>query len=178
MPETIVEGPHDCWRVLYSPPGAELARLSEPTGLKTRLRSCLVQAKPGTSLPSIWDTSWLEGLGMRRKQRDAYEDISMSLLDDSGCLHQFMGYDTPVQQPACEDAVQAVNGCYQGGKFNKKKWKAVQHQVSEWRLLLQVDSDSDLDVMWGDLGAIYFVIRNDDLLQRRFDRAWLVLQCH
>ena len=31
--------------------------------------------------------------------------------------------------------------------------------------------------MFGDCGRIYFYIRREDLLARRFDRAWLVLQC-
>jgi len=31
--------------------------------------------------------------------------------------------------------------------------------------------------MWGDLGRIYYWIRDDDLAARRFDRSWLVLQC-
>jgi uncharacterized protein YwqG len=33
-------------------------------------------------------------------------------------------------------------------------------------------------VMWGDGGVLYFWIREADARARRFDQAWVVLQCH
>jgi uncharacterized protein YwqG len=47
----------------------------------------------------------------------------------------------------------------------------------DWRLLLQLDSDPALDVMWGDAGRIFFWIPEDAPLGRRFDETWLSLQC-
>ena len=51
--------------------------------------------------------------------------------------------------------------------------------VQDWRLLFQLDTvaSGDFELMFGDCGRIYFYIRKEDLLARRFDRAWLVLQC-
>ena len=48
----------------------------------------------------------------------------------------------------------------------------------EWRLLLQLDSDDRAKMMWGDAGMLYFWMRQEDLAQRGFDQAWLILQCH
>lgn len=36
----------------------------------------------------------------------------------------------------------------------------------------------DGGLMWGDAGCLYFRIRRDDLEARRFDQAWLILQCY
>jgi len=47
----------------------------------------------------------------------------------------------------------------------------------DWRLLLQVDSDDDAGMMWGDCGKIYFWIKDDDLRAHNFDKTWLILQC-
>jgi uncharacterized protein YwqG len=44
-------------------------------------------------------------------------------------------------------------------------------------LLLQIDSDDALGSVWGDLGRVYFWIRDQDLAARRFDRIWHVMQC-
>jgi uncharacterized protein YwqG len=47
----------------------------------------------------------------------------------------------------------------------------------QWRLLLQVDSDQDAGMLWGDVGRIYYWIRAQDLAARRLGQAWLILQC-
>ena len=50
-------------------------------------------------------------------------------------------------------------------------------QVGAWQLLAQVDSDDTAAMMWGDAGTLYFLIRPDDLHDRRFDQARFVWQC-
>ena len=47
----------------------------------------------------------------------------------------------------------------------------------DWRLVLQVDSDDELGMMWGDLGRLYLWARTEDLAAGRFDRFRLRLQC-
>jgi uncharacterized protein YwqG len=34
------------------------------------------------------------------------------------------------------------------------------------------------DMTWGDAGALYWYIHRDDLEISRFDRVWMVSQCH
>jgi len=51
-------------------------------------------------------------------------------------------------------------------------------EVASWRLLLQFDTDSDLDVMWGDAGRLFFGLHEDDLRAARFERSVLVSQCY
>ena len=55
-----------------------------------------------------------------------------------------------------------------------KKAEATQY---DWRLLMQIDTDDDADMMWGDAGMIYFWIRDQDLRARRFDKTWMIFQC-
>ena len=49
----------------------------------------------------------------------------------------------------------------------------------EWTLLFQFGSilDGEDEVMFGDLGSIFFCIRKEDLAARKFDDVWLILQC-
>jgi uncharacterized protein YwqG len=49
--------------------------------------------------------------------------------------------------------------------------------AADWRLLLQVDSEEHAGMVWGDAGRLYYWMRTQDLVARRFDQAWLVLQC-
>lgn len=52
--------------------------------------------------------------------------------------------------------------------------------LDRWRLLFQLDTveHEDFCLMFGDAGRIYFYIPKEDLQARRFDRAWLILQCY
>lgn len=45
------------------------------------------------------------------------------------------------------------------------------------QLLFQMDSDSDIDTMWGDMGIANFFIRQEDLLALRFDRVLYNWDC-
>lgn len=47
-----------------------------------------------------------------------------------------------------------------------------------WQLLLQLDSDDQAGMMWGDCGRLYFWLRRTDLIRRAFNRTHLVLQCY
>ena len=51
-------------------------------------------------------------------------------------------------------------------------------ELDEWVLLLQLDSYEATGMMWGDCGRLFFMMRQADLLSRKFDEAWLVLQCY
>ncbi len=48
----------------------------------------------------------------------------------------------------------------------------------DWILLLQIDSDLEVGMAWGgeEMGRIYFWIRKQDLLQKNFDRCWVILE--
>lgn len=47
----------------------------------------------------------------------------------------------------------------------------------DWIMLLQLDSDEEVGMCWGDLGRLYFMIDRDDLQARNFDAVFLILQC-
>jgi hypothetical protein len=55
-------------------------------------------------------------------------------------------------------------------------WCAADRERASWRLLLQIDSDDDLGLRWGDCGVLYFGMRADDLRAERFERAAVTWQ--
>ncbi len=49
---------------------------------------------------------------------------------------------------------------------------------TDWRRLLQLDTDPACRFEWGDSGRLYLLGRDEDVRARRFDRTWLLLQCY
>lgn len=50
--------------------------------------------------------------------------------------------------------------------------------ISDWRLLLQIDTDDDLGSMWGDCGRLYFWVREQESRACDFRNVWMFLQSH
>ena len=47
-----------------------------------------------------------------------------------------------------------------------------------WQLVLQIDSDTEVGMEWGDVGRLYVCARKEDVAAGRFDRCWTVMQCY
>lgn len=95
-------------------------------------------------------------------------------------LHQIGGWPHPIQNDDMELECQlASNGVDCGGPEGRASEKArdLAPGASEWRLLLQLDSDDDSDMMWGDAGILYFWVREHDSRTGDFSKAWMILQC-
>lgn len=74
-----------------------------------------------------------------------------------GPLHQIGGYADPVQGPVEEEVALAAlaNQVPYGDP-------RLAEEARHWELLLQVDSDDDLDMQWGDTGVLYWMTRMRD----------------
>ena len=53
-----------------------------------------------------------------------------------------------------------------------------QSGVADWKLLMQIDSDPNAKLSWGDAGRLYLFMTTSSMAARQFDDAWLVLQCY
>jgi uncharacterized protein YwqG len=72
------------------------------------------------------------------------------------------------------------NGLFCGDPsgYNDPRAKALEAGAKDWQLLLQIDSDDDLDMMWGDLGMLYLWVRASEAREGDFSGSWVVMQCH
>jgi uncharacterized protein YwqG len=61
--------------------------------------------------------------------------------------------------------------------FTDDKKQNIQVEAAKWKLLLQIDSNDECNMMWGDMGRIYFWIKEEDLQARRFEKCWVSMQC-
>ncbi len=120
-------------------------------------------------------------------EADRFADFSTELAhlnsnyppDTWGGRHRLLGHSDNVQGDMQVEVALVTNGVYCGDAtgYQDPRSKTLESNADDWILLMQIDSDESADMMWGDVGAIYFWIRTDDLANKNFDNVWLILQC-
>jgi uncharacterized protein YwqG len=77
------------------------------------------------------------------------------------------------------EAQLVMNGLYCGDAsgYRDPKRPELEKTCENWWLVLQVDSDDTIKLMWGDLGMLYFWVQESDRVRRDFSRTWMTLQC-
>ncbi|MGW2324695.1 YwqG family protein [Streptomyces sp. NPDC001700] len=151
-------------RVLHLPPDSHKDGDGDGDGL-TPYPAVPLTARIGPSAPDT-ESPVLDGMELP----DAFERALWEY--ESGTAHQIGGHPQSIQG-AVESVV--AHGALGGGVA----WEdpRIEEEARRWVLLAQFDSDEDADLMWGDGGALYWLIRPDDLAAGRFDQAMFTWQC-
>lgn len=169
------------WRVIYARESSlkEVPRTA-PQGLK---QDCIYRKKsidlaPIETYPDGQDDR-VGDIGLNDRQWDQYFDLCSSVFGGEPA-HHLGGYPQPVQNNDMDLECQLVShGLYCGDAsgYRDPKAKALETGKNDWILLLQLDTDNDAGMMWGDCGMLYFWIRKEDLANRHFEQCWMIFQC-
>ena len=103
----------------------------------------------------------------------------LEMLESSGTLHRIGGHADLIQNPIELQAQLVSNGIYCGDGDAYESAEAIRlaSGAADWILLLQLDSEEEAGMMWGDMGRLYFLIHKKDLANGNFDKVWTILQC-
>lgn len=175
------------WRVFYWPENGKLER---------RIHD---KVDTQNSLPShaaIFATKWMcpDNESWQTDNIDlddnAFEQWNETFLSEIDALfaedlgHHLLGYGERVQGDISTSAYMTTTGdSARRGETYQSFNDRTRSEVSKWRLLFQLNSQDSPDKrgsewMWGDVGMLYFCIREDDLKVRKFDNVYLEFQCH
>ncbi|MEH6978506.1 MULTISPECIES: YwqG family protein [Bacillus] len=107
---------------------------------------------------------------------DLYKEIEDLYLDG---LHHLLGSAQAIQsEEMAEECHLVTNGISLGNGYpSDKEIKHLPGSPQDWMLLLQLDTNDESGMYWGDTGLLYFWIKKEDLLRRNFQNTWLILQC-
>ena len=99
---------------------------------------------------------------------------------DEGARNKLLGHSDNIQNDMETECAFVAAGIYCGGTEGYEQGRAagLDKTAGDWSLLMQVDSNEELRMMWGDKGKLYVWIREGDLKEKRFDHARLILQCY
>ncbi len=117
---------------------------------------------------------------------DVLESMGIEEPDDLDPRSKLLGWADIIQGNMTRECeLVARRGYYLGDPDSWERVTPRDRQETEqwanrdWLLLFQlgiVETDG-FELMFGDLGRIYFYIHKDDLAARNFDNVWLILQC-
>ena len=162
------DGKKNSVRVIYNDkPSSQLHPLDYPENLGKhyQLQECRLQFSQRTSFPCPEEVGHL--IHKRVKTKDNIElEVASDRLEEKYCpesedIGNMLGYAFLIEKPIVKD-------------------------LSDHVLLLQLDSSeywqeedkTPHDLQFGNGGCIYFYIKREDLLARRFDSITFALQCY
>lgn len=93
--------------------------------------------------------------------------------------NKLLGHADPVQsgmELECEIVTHNIS-CGTPDGYQLAIQRCLDKNVGHWNLLMQIESNEELGMMWGDLGRLYFWITDEDLSAQHFENSWLILQC-
>lgn len=166
-------------RAIHVPDGVPCTPAPTPSGVCTyperRFTGRSIQTAPGWEHPDLRDV-------FLSADDDARSFLDHPVTDDAFNealherhtypMHQIGGYADPVQGPVeHEVALAALNNKTAFGD------PQVDTEAGRWELLLQVDTDGALDMMWGDGGVLYWMARPDDLATGNLTEISFTWQC-
>jgi uncharacterized protein YwqG len=171
------------WKVVYYDGDlTKLQPISPPATLpeEGRFHACRVTFFNELTLPS-WGSGDLEGLPLSEEEGDRYDEFLDNSCGNGAVIHQLFGHPNEIQGNMQLECQLTSNGIYTGdiNAHSHPRVQSLEDGASDWRLLLQVDSDEEnMGTMWGDAGRVYYWIREQDLSRLDFSKVWLILQCY
>ncbi|NGZ77684.1 YwqG family protein [Saccharibacillus alkalitolerans] len=171
------------WKVLYAADADLLQRRSAPEGTEHDgdFEPLNVEFSVQTTLPH-WNTLAVRRMELTGDEIDLYIKLMEQITDHNAPgfpIHRLMGWPDQVQGEMQLECQLVTHGIYCGNPigYRDPRRQELEPGAEGWKLLLQIDSEDDIGMTWGDFGMIYFWIREDDLAKGDFDKVWVVLQC-
>jgi uncharacterized protein YwqG len=170
---------NEAWAVIYTENLESLVRRDFPDTLleRGRFRAMRLWPENVVTYPPL-ESSDVAMLGMSGEEQEAYAEIVED--EEEAPNHQFLGNPQPIQGDMQLECQLVSHGLYCGGPegYNDPRAAELGLGAIDWQLLLQIDSDDDVGMMWGDVGRIYYWMHRDSMRQTEWDQARLILQCN
>jgi len=178
QPEGLDRADRGNWRVIFHPgPREELERRTRPSlGIKpVQFEPCRIAFHQ--ALSPGWDEIPIHTLRLHDDQEDEWQYFIDCLPNETN--HQLLGRPGRIQdleyvtQLECQFLSNGLVMAKPAKPMDEARAKEVAPGATDWKLLLQLDSDEGAGMDWGD-SMISFWIKERDLKERNFSQVWMV----
>jgi uncharacterized protein YwqG len=168
----------DFWRFIWYPTPLSLVNTAYPEYVSFPERAFLLTFQETLSFPDIW--SLLSTPEKREEFSEEEREAYQGFTEQARPKHQMLGHSWNIQDDPRFTAQFASNGMYIGNLSYKSDPRTPEllKGMNDWQLLWQIDSDERLGFMWGDIGMLYILIKEEALKRGDFSNVWLDLQCY
>ena len=166
------------WRVIFmdgDPRG--LQRTPSPAQLpaSSQFKACAItfasemtlSQQPKLEIPNL---DWTDA---EQKQYETLLSTFPNAADRAMVHHRLLGHPDTIQDDMRLECQLASHGVTD---VSDPRASELSKRALDWQLLLQIDSDEQAGMEWGNTGMLYYWIKKDDLQAHHFDTTWLVLQ--
>ncbi len=172
-------------RVYYYPGNiSKLKRTSLPEDLikEYKLPEMSIMYSSKNELPDFEEfIEWHDEYGYDKW--NTYDEARKNIIpeSDDANINKLLGYANLIQGGMLLNCEETSKGIYTGKptEISEDRLQQYKENCTKWQLLFQLDSIEyeNYELLWGDVGRIYFYIRIEDLLKLDFENCWLILQC-
>lgn len=140
--------------------------------------SCKLNYQSTLNFPHCF-SSLMDGIELNDEESENYFQI-IEEINQEEVINKILGHSDNIQGGMELECELVTNGLYCGNEsgYNDPKANELAKNVDLWNLLFQIDSnEEEAGMVWGDCGRLYFWIKEEDLREKRFENAWLILEC-
>jgi uncharacterized protein YwqG len=170
------------FQVIHVPGGAVVGERALPDDLPDggRFPPTALTATNAVALPPN-ESALIDALGLTPMQAEAYGGLLEELAAEDAWAARCLlgGHPDQIQGDIMQECARVAEGVRQEGgpaAHQAPETPDLASPARRWRLLLQVPSSDEAGMMWGDVGCLYYCIRDEDLRAGRFDRVWMTAQ--
>ena len=141
-----------------------------------RYREWCVEFEESLTLPG-WETQQVSSLGLKPREKDLYFELTEEVTGE-GPRHKILGHPEKGQGDMQLDCQLAAHGVYLESPeaYTSSRARELAPGSTDWRLLLQIDSEERVRMKGEPWERIYFWIRENDLVHRNFESTWMIHQ--
>jgi uncharacterized protein YwqG len=174
QPMGLFASDRGAWRVYhFSTPLENLKRKPLPEELPEDVRFPTSRISYSVDMTLPDSVAWeIENLELTREERESYIDLKDANQTTVFPLHRLLGHPEIIQQEMRGDCQERFDP-----SDVEKPMEPTPEEIEQWRLLIQLDTNEETGMYWGNTGKLYFWIRECDLQARAFENVWLMLQC-
>jgi uncharacterized protein YwqG len=119
---------------------------------------------------------------LEEASRKHYFDLLSNIERKYKPLHYLLGIANSIQEELSIQAWNEIDRKYTEYNLAPEVKQWINAPDRKWRLLFQIDSDyiphNHYNLSFGDLGRLYIIFRERDLVKRQFENVHFIIQCY